>query len=317
MKVSIIVLTYNNKALTIKCLKALFANTPKIYLDDVLVVDNASADGTQDYLKKQKGIRIFLNKENLGFSKGNNFGASEAKGEILIFLNNDTEVRKGWLLPMLEIIKKKREVGAVGAKLLFPDGTIQHAGVVISEDRIPRHIYYQDNPKKSYVNKEREYKAVTAACVAIPKTVFEKVKGFDEEYVNGLEDVDLCLRIRKAGYSVWYSPKSVVYHHEKVAPGRFKYNDHNYRLYMQRWGGEEPDEHQYMINDGFSKLQIFWHDLASMSYSWGEGAKTPIQFKFLRYLYLPYQKITTAIKLLAKGDIKTLNQKVKKVFKNA
>jgi GT2 family glycosyltransferase len=309
---SIIIPTFNKLDLTKKCLDAISSNSKGDF--EVIVVDNASSDGTPDYLKKEKRIISTLNKKNLGFSKGNNIGAKKAKGETLVFLNNDTEVQKGWLESIEKVFEKEKNVGAVGVKLLFPDGLIQHAGVTFSEDHVPRHIYYREKADDPKVNKQREFKAVTAACIAIPKKVFEEVGGFDESFVNGLEDVDLCLRIKEKGYRILYTPESVVLHHESVSPGRFNANKHNSDLYMSRWRDVEPDEHRFYKEDGLGWWQILMKDFVNMGYSKDEYHTMPRMIKFGRYFYMPLQKIFLILKLLITLDFKTLGQKIRKVL---
>lgn len=315
MKYSIIIPSFNNVGLTKKCIASIRANTGEVNYE-IVAVDNASTDGVIDYLKKQRDINLIANKINRNFAGANNQGAKAAKGEVLIFLNNDTEVHKNWLEPILKDIGEDSKIGAIGTKLLFPDGTIQHAGVVISPDKTPRHIYYQANPDELWVNKKREFQVVTAACIAIPKKVFNEVGGFDEKFVNGLEDVDLCLKIKKAGYKVIYEPKSVITHHESVSPGRFKHNKGNADLYMSRWKNTKSDEHGYYKEDGKSWLWILGQDLRSMSYGPNEYGTRPLYVSILRWYYIPYHKIKTILTYLFKGDFKGLSQKIKsKVFK--
>src|SRR3989304_9769073 len=130
MKISIIILTYNNLDLNKRCIESVLKYSDGDF--EIIIVDNASKDKTPDYLRTLKNdkIKVILNDENLGFSKGNNLGAKAASGEILIFLNNDTEVTKDWLTPIIGQLQKE-SVGIVAPKLLYPNGKIQHAGVVI------------------------------------------------------------------------------------------------------------------------------------------------------------------------------------------
>lgn len=315
MKTSIIIPVYNNLEYTKKCLLALRKNTNLDQIE-IIIVNNASTDSTKGYLDSLDFINVTHNNINRNFAGANNQGAKAAKGEILIFLNNDTEVHENWLEPLIRDIGEDSKIGAIGTKLLFPDGTIQHAGVVISPDKTPRHIYYQANPDELWVNKKREFQVVTAACIAIPKKVFNEVGGFDEKFVNGLEDVDLCLKIKKAGYKVIYEPKSVITHHESVSPGRFKHNKGNADLYMSRWKNTKSDEHGYYKEDGKSWLWILGQDLRSMSYGPNEYGTRPLYVSILRWYYIPYHKIKTILTYLFKGDFKGLSQKIKsKVFK--
>lgn len=306
MKVSIIIPTYNNILLTKKCLNALKKNTPSEYLDDVFVVDNASSDGTDKYLESLKWVRATSNKENLGFARACNQGAEKAGGDILIFLNNDTEVQESWLQPTLEVFKKEKRVGTVGAKLLFPDMTVQHAGLAFYPDHIPRHIYYQAKQDAPFVNKEREFKAVTAACMAVSKKVFFEVGGFDEDYINGMEDVDLCLKIKERGYGVFYQPKSVVIHHESVSSGRFKHSKHNADIYISRWISVEPDLYKYLKEDGFNAFQRLFFELRAMSYGPNEYGTRPLKIQILRIFFIPLQKVYTLTRLLLRGEFKEI-----------
>lgn len=315
MKYSIIIPTYNKIELTKKCLKSLFLNTKGDF--EIIVVDNASGDGTKEYLQKEERVTKIYNSKNVGFSKANNRAAKSAKGEILVFLNNDTEVQPGWIEGIEKIFNEEKNIGAVGVKMLFPDGKIQHAGVVISEDHIPRHIYRLFPAKDPKVNKKREFQAVTAACIAIPKIVFEKIGGFDEGFTNGLEDVDLCLKIKKAGYRIVYQPESVVIHHESASPDRNKHTKHNYDLYIKRWREISPDEHQYYREDGLNGLQIFLRDIISMAYNRDDYGLMPKKIKYARFVYIPIQKTHLILKLLFTLDFQTLGKKIKKVTKHA
>ncbi len=314
MKVSIIIPAFNNAALTKKCLEAIKKNTPEKHLDDVIVVDNASTDHTAKYLKSLGWIKVISNKKNLGFSRANNQGAREAKGDVLIFLNNDTEVRKGWLEPLLRVLSEK-ETAIAAPKLIFPNGRVQHAGIVISNDYIPRHIYYNESPDEPFVNKKREFQAVTAACMAIKKNVFEKAGGFSDEYLNGMEDIDLCLKAGKLGYKVFYCPESIVVHHESVSAGRFKAVNHNEEIFLQKWKDKiMPDEEKHYREDGFGWFYIKKKNLKNKYLiSSGRAAGKPFGFKVMRFFYLTLHRITLGTKLVLTLDFKTLSTKIRKV----
>lgn len=307
---NIIILTYNKLDYTKRCLDSLQKNTSKEYLNDVFVVDNASSDGTDKYLEPLKWIRATLNKENLGFAKACNQGAEKAAGDILIFLNNDTEVQKGWLEPLLKTLEDEK-VAIAGSKLLFPDGLIQHAGVVISDDHIPRHIYYRESADRPYVNKEREFKVVTAACMAIKKEVFEEVGGFDEIYKNGMEDVDLCLKVFHKGYKIMYCPDSVVTHHESVSSGRHKYDIQNLDTFLARWGQEEPDEQKYYEEDKRSWAYKADRRLVNKYYN-VYYAQRPFFLQLPGYLYRIFHKFMTVVMLVIKLDFYELAQRMRR-----
>jgi len=203
-KVSIIIPLFNKLEYTQKCLAAMKKNTPE-GLYELIIINNGSADGTAAFLQTLAGTRIITNNENAGFAKACNQGAQTATSPYLLFLNNDTEPRKGWLEPLLTILDNDQTAVAAGSKLLFPDDTIQHAGVLIIEDRklpdplVARHIYYQQPSDLPEANQLRIYQALTAACILIRKDAYEEAGGFDEGYWNGYEDIDLCFKLQENG----------------------------------------------------------------------------------------------------------------------
>jgi GT2 family glycosyltransferase len=150
------------------------------------------------------------------------------------------------------------DAAAVGAKLLFPSGQIQHAGVVICQDRYPRHIYAGFPSDHPAVNKSRRFQAVTAACALVRRSVFEQLGGFDTSFVNGYEDIDLFLRLGESGQQVHYCPESVVTHFESITRGDTPSNlDQNDRLYRERWADRvRPDDLQYYVDDGLLSFRF-------------------------------------------------------------
>ncbi len=250
---SIIIPVYNNLIYTKACLKSIFANTDLSNIE-IIVVDNASTDGTREYLNNvhpQCPVTLIPNTTNLGFARACNQGARASTGKYLVFLNNDTRVTPGWLDSMVLCSDSDKRIGVVGAKLLFEDGLIQHAGVVFDYKLKPVHIYKFFHPKHPAVEKQRDFQAVSGACMLVKKSVYKKLGGFDELYVNGYEDVDFCLRLQRQGYRVVYCPKSVVIHLESKTPGRFDAMDANRALLMERWGEVLlNDDHEYYQADG-------------------------------------------------------------------
>ncbi|OQZ02636.1 MAG: hypothetical protein B6D35_00945 [Candidatus Brocadia sp. UTAMX2] len=248
-KVSIIIPVFNKVEFTKKCCEALVKNTPR-GLYELIIVDNASTDDTSAFLKGLKGdVKIITNEKNLGFSRACNQGARLAATNYLLFLNNDTEPMKGWLEPLLHILTQDSSAGAVGSKLLFPDGTIQHAGVVIIDDQklpdplVARHVYYGEPGDVSEANQLRQYQALTAACLLVRKSAFHEAGGFDEAYWNGYEDVDLCFNLQEREWKLVYQPESVLIHHEsKSGPERFSKVSENIQRLHNRWIGKiKPD----------------------------------------------------------------------------
>lgn len=244
-KVSIIIPVFNKIEFTRKCLEAIVKNTPKESYE-VIIINNASTDDTRDFLKCLKGdVKIITNDKNLGFARACNQGTRMASTDYLLFLNNDTEPGKGWLEPLVHILAQDNSVGAVGSKLLFPDETIQYAGIVVFDDQklpdplVGRHIYYGESSNLPEANQLRTYQALTAACLLIRKSAFNEVGGFDEGYWNGYEDVDLCFKLQEKRWKLVYQPESVVIHHEsKSGPERFIKVKENIQRLHDKWLGK-------------------------------------------------------------------------------
>jgi len=233
---SIIIPVFNKAELTQQCLTHL-ANVTNGCSYEVIVVDNASTDGTKAFLSTLGGdIQSISNPENYGFAKACNQGAAAAKGRFLVFLNNDTIPKPGWLKALLNEVEGHQDVAIVGSKLLYSDETIQHAGVVISRlFRTPYHIFRGAPENLPAVNMRKELQAVTAACMLVRRETFEKVGGFDEGYVNGYEDIDLCLKVGQMGKKVVYQPKSCLYHLESQTSGRKKHDSVNALRFIACW----------------------------------------------------------------------------------
>ncbi|RJP77300.1 MAG: glycosyltransferase, partial [Candidatus Zixiibacteriota bacterium] len=258
--VSIIVPVRNKMKLTRQCLASIRDRRP-LLSHEIIVVDNASDDGTAEMLQglSQAGFLTWLrNDPPLPFAASCNRGARAARGRYLLFLNNDTVVFPGWMDELVRAAQLGPDVGAVGAKLLFPDDTIQHAGVAFHHFQIkdtvnPYHIFRSFPRQHPAVNKLREFNCVTGACLLTPRAVFEEAGGFDERYVNCFEDVDYCLHLRSRGYRVLYQPTAELIHFEGQTPGR---NDavHPSRVLLQeKWGDLMlADDHQYLPEEGFS-----------------------------------------------------------------
>lgn len=239
--VSIIVLAWNQLDLTRQCVASIEAHTPEPH--EIIFVDNASTDDTLPWFKeivaRHPTYRLVQNQTNLGYARGCNQGANAAKGAYLLFLNNDTMVTPGWLAPLLEATQPG--VGAVGCKLLYPDGRVQHAGIRLI-DGIPDHPYRYFNADTPEVSEGADMDMVTGACLLICRETFMLLGGFDETYRNGVEDVDLCLRLREAGYRVVYQPKTAIYHYEGQSEGRFDHVRPNLEIFFRRWNGRfDPD----------------------------------------------------------------------------
>lgn len=236
MKVSIIIPVYNNAHFTKQCVESIFAVGAACDFE-VIVVDNGSQDQTQAMLAAcAHDVIVVRNEDNRGFAKACNQGAQRARGTYLVFLNNDTKVTEGWLDALVREMDTHPQTGIAGSKLLYEDGSVQHAGIAFSDNHLPFNIYARERSDASFVNRRRALQAVTGACLIISRDFFTEVGGFDERYVNGLEDVDLCLRVRATKKDVVYCPESVVYHFESKTAGRYDHLTENEELFLSLWG---------------------------------------------------------------------------------
>jgi GT2 family glycosyltransferase/LmbE family N-acetylglucosaminyl deacetylase len=227
-RVGVIIPNKDKIDLLSKCIGSLTAKTGYENYE-IIIVDNGSREeNTRAYykeLEEKHGVRILSFPHPFNFSAMNNLGAQDATGEYLLFLNNDIEIVHGeWMEALLEHSQRK-EVGAVGAKLLFPDRKIQHAGVILGVGGVANHAFMglpDDEPGYfGFPHLIRNVSAVTAACLMMRKEVFEEVGGFDETHLPvAFNDVDLCLRVRRAGYLIVYTPYAKLIHHESSTRGK-------------------------------------------------------------------------------------------------
>ena len=236
-EVSILISVFNQLDYTRRCLEALERTLTGKLSYEVIVVDDASRDGVAEYLGDlNEPYRVLFNEERKGFAINNNLAAQEARGEFLCFLNNDVFVEGDWFLPMLTVLKEKKNVGMVGnVQRLVRNGRYDHMGMVFGPQGYPRH-YGEGFLHRPFKGEVREWSAVTAACCACRCDTFLELGGFDEIYLNGCEDVDLCLRMHEKGFKHFVVHDSVVVHVRGATVGRNLYNARNDRLFLERWG---------------------------------------------------------------------------------
>ena len=216
---SIIIPFYGQTQLTWLCLKALELNLENHITVEIILVDDNSNDSTE-LINSLDGVRIVSNPYNIGFLKSCNKAASVCRGEYLIFLNNDTQIQKGWLTSLIDILTSTNLVGAVGSKLLYPDNTLQEAGGIIWRDGTGCNYGKGKNHNEPQFNFVREVDYCSGASLATPRNLFLEMGGFSEDYLPAYyEDTDFCFRLRKKGYRVVYNPESILLHCEGATCG--------------------------------------------------------------------------------------------------
>ncbi|MGA8840460.1 MAG: glycosyltransferase family 2 protein [Candidatus Aquilonibacter sp.] len=241
MEYSIIIPVFNKAELTRNCLAKLQPSLAGAGEGEVIVIDNASTDHTPEMLASFPWIRMIRNEKNLGFAGANNQGAREARGRILVLLNNDTEPITQWLAPIMRLFDDP-SVGVVGAKLLYEDRTIQHAGVLVrwwpfsASGLYPFHYLVHQPGSTPEANERRDFQIVTGACLATPRELYLTLGGLDEGFWNGYEDVDYCLNVRERGLRVVYEPAATLFHYEsKSGSARFRRTQANLQRLANRW----------------------------------------------------------------------------------
>ena len=226
---SIVIASYNCLELTQKCLDSLI-RTLDDYKYEIIIVDDCSTDGTRSFLRSlPSNYRVILNEEKGNFAKNSNAGAALARFDTICFLNNDTEVESGWLEPMLSVMNRFTDAGCVGNVQKIPaTNRYDHFGICFPKWLTPQHYGQHLKERPSDIRGEASrWAAITAACLIIKKSLFESIGGFDENYVNGCEDIDLCLRLHAKGYWHYVAHQSEIAHHKGSSPGRKDHNDQN------------------------------------------------------------------------------------------
>ncbi|MFA6572281.1 MAG: glycosyltransferase, partial [Bacteroidota bacterium] len=265
---SIIIPVFNNIKYTLQCLEGI-QQTASDNTFEIIIIDNASNDDTASILADlDYKINLIKNQVNENYAKANNQGAAIAKGKYLVFLNNDTNPFPGWLDAIKTEFENHSDTAIQGAKLLYENGSIQHAGMIFgarpNHPEEPYHAYLNSDSSMPFVNKRRQVQFVTGACLAIRKNIFEEVGGFDEDYIFGYEDSDICMKVNSAGLKVIYNPEIVLTHYEsntkKIrqvlgddlmdidSPREQK----NRELFFKKWGHlVKCDDKDFYAEDGY------------------------------------------------------------------
>ncbi|MGN0240273.1 MAG: glycosyltransferase [Candidatus Weimeria sp.] len=232
-----------------RCIDSIREKTDYPAYEIIIIENNSEKQETfryYDSLSSDRRIRVIKYKGDFNYSAINNYGAAYAKGEYLLLLNNDTEViSPEWMTEMVGICQRK-DVGIVGAKLYYPDGTIQHAGVIIGIGGVAGHAF-KYFPHAHHGTADRlivcqDYSAVTAACMLVKKEAFDQVGGLSEEFAVAFNDIDFCMKVRKKGYRIVFTPFAELTHYESKSRGNEDTAEKQERFrgeverFLDKWG---------------------------------------------------------------------------------
>jgi GT2 family glycosyltransferase/glycosyltransferase involved in cell wall biosynthesis len=242
--VSIVIPVYNKWAYTAACLRSLVETTCTTGFE-VIVVDDQSSDETAERLAGIDGLVYLHNAQNLGFVGSCNRGAEQARGRYIVMLNNDTQVLDGWLDALLETFEQHPDTGLAGARLLYPDGTLQEAGGIVFRDGSGWNYGKGDDPDRPEYRYSREVDYCSGACIMLPTALFRELGGFDSHYAPAYyEDTDLAFRVRARGLQVRLQAAATIIHHEGVTSGTDlgsgakQFQSINHKKFLQRWRAE-------------------------------------------------------------------------------
>jgi GT2 family glycosyltransferase len=258
---SVVIPVFNRFDMTRQCLLSLREHTPCERLE-VIVVDNASSDQTASELAPLghslfgDGFTRIRLEANRNFGPASNLGAHAAHGDTLFLLNNDTLLPPGWLPPLLAELDGT--IGIASPLLLYPlvaqlfPNRVQHLGVACGPQLHPSHLYEFFPETHPVVRKPRPLQFVTGAAMFLPRALFSRIGGFCEEFINGGEDLDFCVRVREAGYRLTCVPESRIYHYQSQTPGRHSHERHNARVFKKHCLSKlYPDLHAHLARDGY------------------------------------------------------------------
>ena len=239
--ISIVIPVYNKYEYTFHCLKSILDHAGNESFE-VIVVDDKSKDKTASMLKQVSGITVVRNQKNLGFIKSCNAGAKAARGKFIVLLNNDTEVREGWLGAMRQTFRDFPDAGLVGARLVFADGSLQEAGGIVWRDGSAWNYGRGMDPNEPDYSYCRQVDYCSGACLMISKEDFLGFDGFDTHYAPAYyEDTDLAFKVRESGKKVYYQPGATIIHFEGITSGTDpnsgakKYQQVNHGKFYTRW----------------------------------------------------------------------------------
>ncbi|MBQ2802449.1 MAG: glycosyltransferase [Lachnospiraceae bacterium] len=240
-QVSIIIPVYNQFEYTYHCLASILKQSGQVSYE-IIIADDCSTDLTANIEEIVEGITVLHNEENLRFLCNCNYAAKHAKGEYLLFLNNDTQVQKNWLQPLIDMMQKDESIGMTGSKLVYADGWLQEAGGIVWKDASAWNYGNRKNPDDPEYNYIKEVDYISGAAIMIRTLLWKEIGGFDMRYAPAYyEDTDLAFEVRRHGYKVVYQPLSVVIHFEgksngtDVNSGQKAYQIANQQKFLDKW----------------------------------------------------------------------------------
>jgi O-antigen biosynthesis protein len=262
-EVSIIIPVYNQLDYTLRCLKAIAVNLDQSIPVEIILVNDCSSDQTEEILSFLMAVNLINQPANQGFISACNQGAAVAKGKYLYFLNNDTQIKPNCIASLVQVLANDETVGAVGSKLIYPQGTLQEAGAIVWQDASGWNYGRQENPNAPEYNYLRPVDYCSGASLMVKKEVFERLSGFATNFAPAYyEDTDLCFAIRhQLGMKVMYQPKSEVIHYEGISSGTSitsgtkKYQAVNAIKFKQKWQANLKQDH-YLPNLGIANASV-------------------------------------------------------------
>lgn len=287
MKLSVVIVTYYSGNYIYKCLQSLEKSKNEVEMD-VWIVDNGSDDGSIEKIKKDfPKINYILNKENLGFSKANNLALKKVSSDYILLLNPDVEVPKGTVEYMMEFMRTNLEVGVASCKVELADGSLDKAShrgfptpwasflyFFLGNDS----LYHQTNKD---MTKEHEVDSISGAFMLVRKKVLDQVGLFDEDYFMYAEDIDLCFRIKEAGYKVMYVPRVKIIHYKGVHSG--------IKRHSQEISRASVESREQTLNYFYETMRIFYKKYLAKQY--------PFLINWIVYLGIETKKIMALRKM--------------------
>ena len=314
--VTLIIPVYNQFHYTYACLRSIYENMGNIACE-IIIADDCSDDLTMHITELIKGIRVVKTEKQSYFLKNCNYAAETARGKYLFFLNNDTQVQKDWLNPLIELMEKDDTIGMTGARLVYPDGRLQEAGGILWKDGSAWNYGNGKNPAMPEYHYVKDVDYISGAAIMIRRDLWNQIGGFDERFAPAYcEDSDLAFSVREKGYRVVYQPLSVVVHFEGISNGTDvqtgikAYQVENQKKFYEKWKKVLEADHLPNAQDPFLtrdrsqlKKRILVIDHRVPIYDNDAGARTVLmytklflecglQVTFLPNDFFPFQPYT-------------------------